>query len=216
MGDDVEMEIMALESIFGDELKILSENKKIMLEVADPDADPDSATRLELKVEFTDDYPNEHPIVTCRAIRGLTRAQVDPLPRLLKEHCEDLMGEPMVYEMTTFIQEWIQNGAQVMSKGDDAAPEATQKIVIESRSKHGIPVTTENFNEWLEKFMTETSGQRRQVHLDPTGNVKLSGKQFFDKTINSVDWELFGDGDEPEDLPSDDDDDDDNDDDDEE
>eukprot|EP01064_Diplonema_japonicum_P030666 TRINITY_DN5276_c0_g1_i2.p1 TRINITY_DN5276_c0_g1~~TRINITY_DN5276_c0_g1_i2.p1 ORF type:complete len:439 (+),score=91.97 TRINITY_DN5276_c0_g1_i2:22-1317(+) len=200
MSEEIAMELDALESIYGDDLAILEENKRISVEVVDPGADdPQTGMRVELKVNFPEGYPEVKPVLSVRAIKALTRAQVDPLPELLYSMCDELLGMPMVFELTTFIQEWMANGAKDPNQRSEAfeAP-----MVIESRVKHGTPVTRENFAEWKEAFYCEKESKKEVRALDVNGEPKLTGRQHFDKAMNTVDWELFKDGEiDEEDLP---------------
>ena len=101
-----------------------------------------------MKMEFTENYPEEVPIISVRGMKQLTRAQVDPLHHLLKEKGEELLGQQMVYELATYLQEWMANGAEDPNKKEGGFE--GQKMVIENNVKHGTPVSRENFASWLE------------------------------------------------------------------
>eukprot|EP01061_Rhynchopus_euleeides_P041810 TRINITY_DN730_c0_g1_i2.p1 TRINITY_DN730_c0_g1~~TRINITY_DN730_c0_g1_i2.p1 ORF type:complete len:224 (+),score=98.22 TRINITY_DN730_c0_g1_i2:98-769(+) len=205
MSEEAEMEIEALEAVYGEEMEVLEPGKRIRVEVMDPNSDdPETGMRVELKAEFPATYPEDVPTMSVRGMKLLTRAQVDPLHILLKEKALEMVGEQMIYELTTFIQEWMANGAQDPEKRDGGGFEG--QMVIESQKKHGTPVTVENFAEWKAAFESETATGRRkkEIKVDDKGEVKLTGRQIFDRAISTVDWELFKDGEgmEDEDLPS--------------
>ncbi|KAJ9448061.1 RWD domain-containing protein [Diplonema papillatum] len=187
MNEEVEMEIMALESIYGEEMKVVDDGKKVRVEIYDTShGDPASAKRVELIVTFPPTYPEDVPNINLRSVRGLTRAQVDPLHAMLKHRCEELISQPMVFELGNFIQEWMTNG-MVNPYAQEA--QNLDNVVIETKRKHGTPVTRENFEEWKEQYLRD----KEKLNPKRFAEVKLTGRQIFDKTMNSVDWGLFAD-----------------------
>ena len=167
--------------------------------------------RLELKMEFPADYPESVPIFNVRGIKGLTRAQVDPLHTLLGEKCEEMLGMQMVFELTTYIQEWMANGAK---DPNDKGEGFEAPTVIETKKKHGTQVTRENFAEWIAGMLRVCVCQKHTIPLSiaftaemekaekkgkTTGaaaapvadGTRLTGRQIFEKAAG-VDWELFG------------------------
>ena len=172
MNEEIEMELEALQSIFYEDYRTVDENT-VGIELLEPGGDPESGSmhlffidfrtekglqkkkrkkknpptgRVELKVTYTSDYPESLPTFGIRGVRGLTRAQVDPLHKLVTRKAETLLGQPMVYDLCTYIQEWIENGAQdpdATSGGGDTPVE-----MMQASKKHGTAVTKENFAEW--------------------------------------------------------------------
>eukprot|EP01060_Flectonema_neradi_P013445 TRINITY_DN2020_c0_g2_i3.p1 TRINITY_DN2020_c0_g2~~TRINITY_DN2020_c0_g2_i3.p1 ORF type:complete len:198 (+),score=25.02 TRINITY_DN2020_c0_g2_i3:56-649(+) len=146
MNDEIEMELQALESIFFEDYRLVDEST-ISIELLEPGGDPETGRRVELKVTYTAEYPECLPTFGIRGVRGLTRAQVEPLHKLVTKKAETLLGQPMVYDLCTYIQEWIENGAQDPDAAGGSSNDAPVEMMQASK-KHGTAVTKENFAEW--------------------------------------------------------------------
>lgn len=223
--DDREEEIEALKAIYDDDIKIVEAGKKFSIRVV-PNAgadEEDNPMQVQMTVEFTDAYPDEVPKVQIRALKGLTRHQVDPLAGLVLRTARDNLGTSMVFELCNFVVEWLQNDAEDPrpEDGDGVEVAAVQAAALEKQTaakKSGTAVTRELFHEWKAKFDKEVEERRRKEAKakvktagEKTGEdgVRMTGRQIFDKAMGSVDWELFQDpveGLDDEDFGDDDDD----------
>eukprot|EP01060_Flectonema_neradi_P013444 TRINITY_DN2020_c0_g2_i1.p1 TRINITY_DN2020_c0_g2~~TRINITY_DN2020_c0_g2_i1.p1 ORF type:complete len:123 (+),score=36.64 TRINITY_DN2020_c0_g2_i1:336-704(+) len=108
----------------------------------------------------------------------------------------------MVYDLCTYIQEWIENGAQDPDAAGGSSNDAPVEMMQASK-KHGTAVTKENFAEWKAAFDEEMEKEhtKKKASREKNGELKLTGRQLFDKAMGSVDWDLFKDEELDEDLP---------------
>eukprot|EP00889_Picochlorum_renovo_P004731 jgi/Picre1/31761/NNA_007111.t1 len=146
--DEQSMEIEALQSIFMDDLRVVSEGSRPVtwnccsassasqasssdvyaVEVWPQSDDGMKDENAEFGVEFifahTPSYPDEAPLVHVSSIRGLSKQHMEECARQVCDAIEENMGMSMMYTLVSVVQEWL-NGLdmekQEASLADDPA-----------------------------------------------------------------------------------------------
>ncbi|KAJ3358715.1 hypothetical protein GGF32_010055 [Allomyces javanicus] len=68
---------------------------------------------LDLEVKFTRNYPHEVPELTLGKSTGVDRGQLPTLLATLRTKARELRGQEMVYELATFVQDWLASNHSV-------------------------------------------------------------------------------------------------------
>eukprot|EP01062_Namystynia_karyoxenos_P023109 TRINITY_DN18888_c2_g1_i1.p2 TRINITY_DN18888_c2_g1~~TRINITY_DN18888_c2_g1_i1.p2 ORF type:complete len:259 (+),score=113.67 TRINITY_DN18888_c2_g1_i1:76-777(+) len=212
--EDREEEIEALKAIYGDDVKIVEPGQKFTVVIGPSPGgdDEDNPTKVSITLELGAEYPEAPPRVSTRALKGLTRQQLEPLAGLVTRKANQNLGGPMLFELCTYVCEWLQNDAQDPD-GEELVAEAAAAAAaafVPAGKKHGTPLTRENYVEWKARFDKEREEERKAREKGKPGQgpaeERLTGRQIFDISKGSVDWALFQDPAEDlddEDLDSD-------------
>lgn len=156
-------EVEALESIFPDELNIISPTK-VELPVHF-DAGEYKSTKFEssfdITVEFTATYPEAAPIIHMNNIAGYLevhhvgqRAGAAKIAELVEEN----LGDPLVFTVHAAMSEWLEDYlTELQSQAENAEAIARSKAEDERLAKltAGTVCDKDTFAVWKEGFMAE-------------------------------------------------------------
>ena len=104
-------EIEALECIFVDEYELLSENP-IKFEIhlkADWDEEESNFVELKLIIEFQEEYPEVVPKFQIKNMSEdrISNNELYECENLFRHSAEEMLGEPMIYEITEKLKEYL-------------------------------------------------------------------------------------------------------------
>lgn len=162
----------------------------------------------ELKVTVT--YPSEaYPeCVACDVvIENISKKRRIHTAHICKEvaaTCEESVGMHVVVLVLQQVQDFLVNSAQEAEKAELLRRgEALEKAAVSSGAvshdptiRIGTAVTKELFEEWSQKHLAAKNLLRaeREQNEAKVSASKLTGRQLWDSTLKSADWELFAEG----------------------
>ncbi|ODV95137.1 hypothetical protein PACTADRAFT_49886 [Pachysolen tannophilus NRRL Y-2460] len=128
-------EFEALKAIYMENFKDLTESKAAWNKKPSPkfeillktDADKDPILSLILHVEMTSTYPLTIPVVAIKNPKNVLSSQVSVLNKLIKAKLNELKGSEMIFEITSLIQENIDE-YQLIAKTDSLEDERLQRL----------------------------------------------------------------------------------------
>jgi translation initiation factor 2-alpha kinase 4 len=90
----------------------------------------DNEVSIVLSVKLTATYPKTVPSVTLQEPVGIRTKTQKSLEKLLKTKPKELLGEVMIYEIATAVQDLLEDEAQFKAKGE-ALPSLEQERVVQ-------------------------------------------------------------------------------------
>merc|ERR1712166_995958 len=167
MLEDQKMEIEALESIYPDEFKIMSEDPyRLSVDILEDDDDGDQIG-LRLIAELPPNYPNEPPELGMSIVFTLAGAATEWLQ-------ENVVGQPDKEE------QWERGKQSFETFSDQVIYDVT-----EAAASRGTPVTPESFAIWKAAFDKEM-GVKVKVAV-------TTGRQLFESgAVKSTDDAVAG------------------------
>ncbi|BGP23091.1 RWD domain containing protein [Rhodotorula toruloides] len=201
-------ELEVLESIFSDELEVLSDERVSVRVEPEVQSERDPHT-LSLVVTYTPTYPDEPPELEIEVAEGeVSEEEEGFLLEGLRTTAEENLGMAMVYTLALQLKELI--AEMLVRRKERIAREDEERYRREEEAvaakKRGTPVTKESFSTWVTKFEFELAEQRRREEeerikaLPPKEReearrwaAKLTGRQLFEqgKVVDS-DAAAFG------------------------
>lgn len=176
------------------------------------DKDKEPVLSLVIRVEFTATYPESAPIISFRDAKNIMGSQVDSIRQQCRQILKDEKGQPVVYSMTSTIQEYldeIQESAQTGSLEEERIKRLEkEKIKLEQKQKREeqeIEQEREKEQQLLDRMVerelkrrngneskNDDQSSRESTQADfsdedliPTGEQLQNGTYFiFDKPIN--------------------------------
>ncbi|GAA5900705.1 Gir2p [Sporobolomyces salmoneus] len=202
-------ELEVLESIFPDELEVLSEDK-ISIRVEPENQSETNPYILNLVVTYTPTYPDELPEMELEVVEGeLSSSEETFLLDGLKTSGEESLGMAMVYTLSTQLRELISE--MFVQRKERIAAEDEERYRAEeaaiAKKREGTKVTKESFASWSVKFEKEMQEVRKKEEQERLKGLpgkereeakrflaKLTGRQLFesDSTLVGSDA-VFGD-----------------------
>lgn len=190
-------ELIVLESIYCDEMTKLSDSPhefEISIKYSDFEGNhTEKPPSIVLSCKYTENYPEEVPILGIEKWENLPESEVEHL----KEHLDDLasknLGTVMIYTLIAAAQEWLNDYEDNNKK--EAALEHEKKVQIEAdleRKKfEGTQVTKETFLSWKQSFDAEHNIFK--VCEVSEKSKKLTGRELFmkDNTLNESDLKFL-------------------------
>ncbi|KAK7202176.1 RWD domain-containing protein [Novymonas esmeraldas] len=161
----------------------------------------------QLKVTITypsEEYPESAACgVAVECIAKARRIQVGAITKQLAATCEENIGMHSVVLVLQQVQEFLSHAveeeekADLLRRGEVMAAEATKRagaVEEDPTIRLGTAVTRELFDEWSRRHNAEKAKARaeRETKEARTSASKLSGRQLWDNSLRSADWELFG------------------------
>jgi len=198
--EEQEGEFEALESIFSEELTLLSTdphrfNVAIQeeKEVKDEDSIEVSCT---VQFTFTETYPEAAPLFEIvEQSDNFEDKHVERLTETLAEQAEENLGMVMIYTLVSAVQEYLVTITEEIQKDKDAERKRKEDEIraAEEIKYKGTPVTRENFLEWKEAFDREMLAIGKQKIEVRKGPKKPTGRQLFeaDATLNMSDVDFL-------------------------
>lgn len=97
----------------------------------DPDAE-DALSSLTLQVELTSTYPKTVPVIRIKNPKNILASQVAKLEKWIAATCKELIGAEMIFEVTSYIQERLEDFQQKVST---ASLEEERQMKIEKQQE---------------------------------------------------------------------------------
>ncbi|AOW01719.1 anticodon binding domain of tRNAs-domain-containing protein [Yarrowia lipolytica] len=136
-----ENEAEALKAIYMDDFvdttkssawnKTPSPSFEIHMRSTDPDAE-DALSSLTLQVELTSTYPKTVPVIRIKNPKNILASQVAKLEKWIAATCKELIGAEMIFEVTSYIQERLEDFQQKVST---ASLEEERQMKIEKQQE---------------------------------------------------------------------------------
>jgi len=195
MLEDQKMEIEALESIYPDEFKIMSEDPyRLSVDILEDDDDGDQIG-LRLIAELPPNYPNEPPELEMSIVRKISRDQLAACLEHVRGLVDENLGMPMVFTLAGAATEWLQENVvgqpdkeEQWERGKQSFETFSDQViydVTEAAASRGTPVTPESFAIWKAAFDKEM-GVKVKVAV-------TTGRQLFESgAVKSTDDAVAG------------------------
>ncbi|TFY72693.1 hypothetical protein EVG20_g291 [Dentipellis fragilis] len=211
MSSDVLLEeFEVLESIYSDEFTKLSERDiKIYVEPEDPPDDGDTL-KLELTVQYPDEYPDALPSMEFEAIEGeLEEAETSGLLDGMRAVGEENLGMAMTFTIVSHLREQLSDLIRTREehRNQEAMEKEKKALEAEEARTRGTPVTPESFLAWKTKFDKEIALRKQREEeeklkaLTPKereeykkSGLRLSGRQLFERDKDLEDDALVEEG----------------------
>lgn len=169
-------------------------------------ASADDPPELKVTVCYqTDEYPEEGACtVSIDNISKHRRIQTAHITKVVTATCDDNIGTHVVILALQQIQAFLSDFAEEAERAElvrrgaaqEAAADKAHGVTIDPTVKVGTAVTKELFAEWSRRRLGEKAKLRteKEKALQRQLASKLTGRQLWDSTLRSADWELFGGG----------------------
>jgi len=194
-------EIEALESIYPDELEIISEEDaefhcfhipvKAEAQENVPFGEEPMIVSCVLQFTYTATYPDEAPVMEIPSSENLEDEHTTALLEYLAQQAEENLGMVMVFTLYSVAQEWLMEKAEEMALQRQEEKERAAKELeeLERKKFEGTRVTIETFLAWKDKFDAEMAEMKRQKAVQEPTSKKLTGKELFmsDNTLDDSD-----------------------------
>jgi hypothetical protein len=196
-------EIEALESIYSNELQILSTDPRpcFQLEVQSQCTN-DNCENVSCVIQFTylNKYPDVIPAMEIVSSENMEDDTIAEVTAFMTQLAEENVGTVMVFTIISGVQEKLTQIVESVEERRIAEKERLVREIEEAEQKRfeGTRVTIESFLVWKTKFDTELAEIRRQKFgkEDASGPKKLSGKELFmlDHTLDDSDVKFLEEG----------------------
>ncbi|XP_035230629.1 RWD domain-containing protein 1-like [Stegodyphus dumicola] len=189
-------EIEALESIYPNELKILSDTPNYVFTVdirTEPlKNDPEEYMAVSLKFSYVPSYPDEAPLIEVADSENLSDEDSTDLLSFLEGKVEENIGMVVVFTLVSEASEWLNKRLQdgILQRKEEEELRI-KKLEEEERNRfEGVRVTVESFMSWKAKFDQEMAELKKLQIKDEVTNKKLTGRELFEKDHSLVDSDL--------------------------
>jgi len=215
--EEQEQELEALESIYPEELEILSREKPISFQIAvksqleDPFAEAEAKevgdsngeipdAECLLKFVLPETYPDALPEIEVvdPEESNLDETDVKGLLDKLKEDGEENVGMAMIFTLVSVALDWLtQNHEDKMTKAkEEKDRKQTEFEEAERKRFEGTRVTVETFMAWKMKFDAELAElkrieeKKREAEGKTGGGGNLTGKELFSMNADLDDSDI--------------------------
>jgi len=187
--EDQKMEVEALESIYPDELKVMSEDPfRLSIDILEEEDGEQVGIRM--IIDLPAEYPNVPPEVETSALRKVNRDQLAACTEHVRGLIEENLGMPMVFTLASAAQEWVQENVVGQPDLDEQHQRGKQQFetfsdqviydVTEAAASRGTPVTAESFAAWKVAFDAEMGVKEKAI--------VVTGRQLFESgAVKSTD-----------------------------
>lgn len=182
-------ELEALESIYSEELEVLSAEPPrsftFPVKTADYDEDDPANPGMYVLLKFihTPKYPEELPEIEIEDFSDNFESDLQSeLLSHLKEICQENLGMVMIFTAVSEAIEWLGSKHEKLeSDKAEAARLKKERDEEEERKKlEGTKVTIESFLKWKAEFDAERLAAKRSADLKNVNkDNKLNGKELF-------------------------------------
>ncbi|MBW0474873.1 hypothetical protein O181_014588 [Austropuccinia psidii MF-1] len=187
-------EIEVLQSIFED-LTLLADDQVVLKTQPEVQSASDPLT-VNLKITYTDSYPDELPQIQVEPIEGeLSEGEMEAVLYKLQEVAQESLGMAMIFTLSLSLQQELD---RVLSARTEEQLRAEQEAIkraeeLEATKSKGTPVTKETFLIWKAKYDQEVRLKKlkeedeRLKTLPPKereeqrkGVMKMTGRELFE------------------------------------
>lgn len=189
-------EIEALEAIYPDELKIISEDPEFCFSVdirteALRDS-PEKYMAVSVKFTYVPTYPDETPVIEIADSEDVEDDDIDALLEFLQNKVEENLGMVMVFTLVSEATEWLNKRLVDNITQQKLEEELKQKRLEEEERNRfeGKRVTVESFMTWKVKFDQEMAELKKIQAKEEVISRKLTGRELFEKDQSLVDSDL--------------------------
>ncbi|KAJ0395148.1 hypothetical protein P43SY_002432 [Pythium insidiosum] len=200
------MEVEALESIYMDEFKKLSDDPlSYQIHIVPNQDGQNNHVALTLKCQIPETYPDVEPHVEIVLEKGLSDPQYKELKQLVMQHVSENMGMAMMFMVCEAVREYLvennregNDGSEyqemmrrleirkkqdtISSANDAAAAAKAEEANKAARKDYGTPVTVETFMAWRAKFEAEQRASKKESVKDDA-TAKLTGRQLWSRGL---------------------------------
>ena len=119
--------------------------------------------RLGVVFAHSTKYPNEMPFLKCRSVAKIHDEECKKLTKQLLDlaKTENMLGQPMMYDLVEFAKEWLRSRTRVREKEEETEEMVEKRLEMEAEERlkamreTGTAVTRENFERWAKAFDAE-------------------------------------------------------------
>ena len=119
--------------------------------------------RLGVVFAHSTKYPNEMPFLKCRSVAKIHDEECKKLTKQLLDlaETENMLGQPMMYDLVEFAKEWLRSRTRVREKEEETEEMVEKRLEMEAEERlkamreTGTAVTRENFERWAKAFDAE-------------------------------------------------------------
>lgn len=170
--------------------------------------DSENAASLTIKVSMTATYPKTLPLITIQGHSNLSARQVDTIKRAIDSTAHGLIGQEMIFEITSTIQDLLDNYERMGEQASSLEQERLKRIQAEEEKRRQLEQEqlrqqeAENREEerMLNHMVQEELRRRHQSHkrhedpipseqdealLDAGQNDKDADSVVFDRVISA-------------------------------
>ncbi|XP_064474204.1 RWD domain-containing protein 1-like isoform X2 [Ornithodoros turicata] len=186
-------EIEALDSIYPNELQILSDDPYhiFTIDVRGETVGEEEPLCVTLKFTYVPTYPEEGPVIEVIEGENIEDEDTKALMSLLLSEIEDNLGMAMIFSLVSAASEWLTTHAENIRvrKEEEEKRKHAKEEEVERAKFEGTRVTVECFLAWKEKFDAEMS-ELYNKEKETAGNRKLTGRELFERDQNLIDSDL--------------------------
>lgn len=208
--EEQQQELEVLQSIYPDELEILSDmhftitlnletksdrNHSTVLDVKYTPTYPEEVPKLEVKVESEelpvpsddeDDDEDKSKLVHLSEQIELGKLDAASLTKRVEEEAEMNVGMPSVFALAALLKDEAE--ALFQAKLDAAQKKYEDELLAkeaeEQKKFFGTPVNKESYSEWRNKFRAEMQiEQKDRQRFEKMHNGKMTGREIFEKGL---------------------------------
>lgn len=208
--EEQQQELEVLQSIYPDELEILSDTHFTISLNLETKSDRGHSAILDVK--YTPTYPEEVPKLEVRVISDdlsvasddedddedksklvhlseqieLGKLDANSLTKRLEEEAELNVGMPSVFALAALLKD---EGEALFQLKLDAAQKKYEEELLakeaeEQKKFFGTPVNKETYLEWRKKFRADMQIEKKdKERFDKMHNGKMSGREIFEKGL---------------------------------
>ncbi|KAM0792615.1 hypothetical protein ACM66B_005276 [Microbotryomycetes sp. NB124-2] len=193
-------ELEVLESIYPDELTIVSEDE-LKVKVEPETQREDDPYIVQLVIKYTPTYPDEIPQISIEPDTGsFSESELTEITRRVESQARDQLGMAMVYTLSQQLREVLSDVLRERREREqnEANERARLEEEAEAKKTKGTPVTKESFEKWkvaFEREMDELVKRQEQERLKALPlkerdelkkyMTKPTGRELFENATNA-------------------------------
>ena len=189
-------EIEAIESIYSEEIDILSDSPHrftIPIKTAEyDDEESDEGMMTLLMFTFPDTYPDLAPEIDVEECEGIDDDVLEEYKEALMKVAEENLGMAMVFTIVSAGIEWLgEKNDQLKREAEEEKARLKELEEEEERKKlEGTKVTIESFLAWKAEFDADMAVLRKEKEAAKKDKNKKSGRELFMTDKNLLDSDI--------------------------
>lgn len=193
-------EMESIQSIYMDEFVLLNESpltyELIVLADAE-DSTLEDGFKARLRVEYTEKYPEEPPLLTPYIGYPLLKTDLEKINGIIEAACAGFVGMPIVFEVGENLREYLQQRKIEAAKEEssekpkeESMKDAYYKIIkLDKEITTFTPVSVESYKAWRETFdkerLEEQKGKqgvvdKKMIALAEEVSKRPTGREYFE------------------------------------